>query len=198
MNTCERGRAGCFRTLLWACVALQGCSSAEATEPAAGEPEIVVLHELAKQVTVAQGFELLRLDGARVEDGVAGAILLNSELIVNGKFKSRGLASTVEGGLVVGTMHGVCTTTGGGLSLTSGGMLGTVAKCEQGLNFYGRGQIVVSGLIEQQDFEHNEPQHLAVLGGTGTFSGVRGELIVTQLVFPGVVKKLELRLERPQ
>jgi len=180
------------------CLLLSACSTAEAHEPAEPASETLVLHELARQVTVAQGFELVRLDAAKVEEGVAGAILLNSDLIVDGTFKPSGLSSTVDGGRVVGTMHGQCTTTGGGLSLTLGGAPGTVAKCEQSLNFYERGQVLVSGLIEQQNFESNVPQHLAVIGGTGSFVGVRGELTVTQLVFPGVVKLLSLRLERPR
>jgi hypothetical protein len=198
MSSPRRVLSFAWHGLLLTCLAQEACSTAEALDPVESEPEVLVLHELARQVTVAQGFELLRLDSAKVEEGVGGSILLNSDLIVNGTFKDQGISSTVEGGLVVGTMHGICTTTGAGVSLTSGGMPGTVAKCEQGLNFYGRGQVVVSGLIEQQDFEHNEPQHLAVLGGTGAFVGVTGELVVTQLVFPGVVKKLELRLERPR
>lgn len=177
--------------------ALVACSTAEALDSDAGGSETLVLHERARQVTVSQGYELTRLDGPEVEADVGGAILLNSDLIVDGTFHEDGLRSTVEGGQVVGTMHGICTTTGGGLSLTPDGNLGTIAICEQGLSFYDRGQILVSGLIEQQSFEDNVPQHLAITGGTGTFVGVEGELIVTQLVFPGLIKRLELRLERP-
>lgn len=177
---------------------LASCSTAEALDPGPSQPETLVMHEVARQITVSKGFELTRLDAVKVEEGVGGAILLNSDLIVGGTFQEAGLKSTVTGGNVIGTMHGSCITSGGGLSLTSGGMPGTIAKCEQGLNFDGRGQVLVSGLIEQQSFEHNVPQHLAVIGGTGNFVGATGELIVTQLVFPGVVKQLELRLVRPQ
>ena len=179
-------------------LSLAACSTAEALDPGPLEPETLIMHEVARQITVSKGYEMTRLDGPKVEEGVGGAILLNSELIVGGTFQEAGLKSTVVGGNVIGTMHGGCMTTGAGLSLTQGGAPGTVAKCEQGLNFYGRGQVLVSGLIEQQNFEHNVPQHLAVIGGTGTFVGATGELIVTQLVFPGVVKQLELRLVRPQ
>jgi hypothetical protein len=179
------------------CLGFAACSTAEALEPGAAQPETLVMHEVARQITVSQGYEMTRLDGPKVEEGVGGAILLNSELVVGGTFREAGLKSTVEGGNIVGTMHGACITTGAGLSLTSGGMPGTVAKCEQALNFYGRGQVLVSGLIEQQNFESNVPQQLAVIGGSGSFVGTTGELIVTQLVFPGVVKRLELRLVRP-
>ena len=179
------------------CLSLASCSTAEALDPDPGEPEVLVMHEVARQITVSKGYEMTRLDGPKVEEGVGGAILLNSELIVNGTFVDAGLKSSVEGGSVIGTMHGGCLTTGGALSLTPAGTPGTIAKCEQALNFYGRGQVLVSGLIEQQNFEHNVPQRLAVVGGTGTFVGAKGELIVTQLIFPGVVKRLELRLERP-
>lgn len=178
-------------------VVLVGCSRAEAADPAKGF-ETLVMHELASQVTVSKGHELARLDGPKVEEGVGGAILLNSELIIDGTFVEAGADSTVEGGRVIGTMHGECMTSGGALSLTVGGTLGTIAKCEQALNLHDRGQVIVSGLIEQQNFEHNQPQSLAVLGGTGDFVGVTGELVVTQLVFPGIVKHLELRIRRPQ
>lgn len=175
---------------------LVSCSTAGALEPESLDTEVLVLHERARQITVSTGSGLARLDGDRVEEGVAGAILLNSELILDGTFREAGLQSTVEGGRIVGTMHGQCITVGGALSLAPAGTPGTIAKCEQALNFYDRGQVLVSGLIEQQNFEHNMPQQLAVLGGTGKFAGATGELTVTQLVFPGVVKKLELKLER--
>lgn len=177
-------------------LAAVACSSAAASD--ATEPEIIVLHEVAKQVTVSKGFELARLDGPDVEEGVGGAILLNSELVANGTFHEMGTDSTVKGGKVIGTMHGECMTSGGDLSLRRGAKRGTVAKCEQAMNFYGRGQVILSGLVEQQSFEDDVPQSLAVLGGTGDFVGVTGELVVTQLVFPGLIKKLELRLRSPE
>jgi hypothetical protein len=176
-------------------LALIACSTAGAVDQSLPEVETLIMHERARQVTVSTGHGLARLDSNTVEEGVAGAILLNSDLIVDGVFRDAGLSSTVEGGRIVGTMHGQCTTVGGALSLSAAGTPGTIAKCEQGLNFYDRGQVLVSGLIEQQNFEHNVPQHLAVIGGTDRFVGAVGELIVTQLVFPGVIKRLELRLE---
>jgi len=175
-----------------------GCSSAEAADDEPADIEILTLHEVAAQVTVSKGYELTRLDEPEVQEGVGGVILLNSELVAQGTFKEKGTDSTVEGGIIIGSMHGQCTTSGGGLSLRQKGKLGTVAKCEQALNFYDRGQVIVSGLIEQQRFEDNHPQSLAVLGGTGDFVGVTGEIVVTQLVFPGLIKQLELRLRSPQ
>ncbi len=189
-------RPACFLTL--APLAAAGCASAEAADNDAADVEVLMLHEVAKQITVSKGYELTRLDQPDVQDGVGGAILLNSELIAQGTFRENGTDSSVEGGTVIGSMHGECTTSGGGLSLRPKGKLGTVAKCEQALSFYDRGQVIVSGLIEQQSFEDNQPQSLAVVGGTGDFVGVTGELVVTQLVFPGLIKQLELRLRSPQ
>jgi len=71
---------------------------------------------------------------------------------------------------------------------------GSVAECEQAINLHGRGQIQVSGVIQQEEFEAGVEQILTVTGGSGEFLGVWGELRVTQLTFPGVVKKLDLTL----
>src|SRR5262245_22944960 len=151
------------RVIVLLALTLPACSSSEALDPPASSGETLSLLELARQVTVTKGFELTRLDAPSAEEGVGGAILLNSELILDGVFKEAGLQSTVEGGRIVGTMHGQCTTTGGAMSLANGGLLGTIAQCVQSLNFYERGQVVVSGLIEQQNFEHNAPQTIAVI-----------------------------------
>lgn len=155
--------------------------------------------ERATQVAVGTSGELIRLDaiGSPVPEGVGNTIFLNSELIEGGTHVEGTFPPEVDGGTVVGTSHGICRHLGGGLSLEPEGNPGLVGKCEQFLVLDGEGQVVVAGMIHQDDFEAGVPQTLAVVGGTGRYRGAWGELTVTQLTFPGILKQLDLDVYIP-
>jgi hypothetical protein len=153
----------------------------------------LTLFEVSKQVSIVDN-PAFRLDINQPADPRVGdALLLNSDLVLGGDLVQTPFPH-VEGGKNVGVMHGICTTVGANLKLTNSEdePLGTAAKCEQSLVVQNRGQIVISGLINQVAFEAGIPQTLAITGGTGDFQTMRGEVRITQLVFPGIVKKVEI------
>ncbi len=66
--------------------------------------------------------------------------------------------------------------------------------CTMTFIFDGRGQIVAEGAMDENTFERGQSSTMAVVGGTGEFVAMQGEVEMTLLVLPGVLIKTDIRL----
>jgi hypothetical protein len=179
--------------LAFACITLLLSSVAIAQSPE--RKPVLTLFEVSKQVSIIDA-TAFRIDLNHPADPRVGdTLLLNSDLFLGGTLVQIPFPH-IEGGKNIGVMHGLCTTVGANLKLSTSANEpnGLVAKCEQSIIVQGRGQIVISGMINQTAFEAGMTQVLAITGGTGDFQRARGEVRITQVTFPGIIKKIEISL----